>query len=211
MTDGAFIHPTAEVDSSVQIGSGTKVWHLVQIRQGVSIGSNCILGRDVYVDEDIQIGNNVKIQNRASIYKACVIEDGVFIGPHVCFTNDSNPRAINTDGSLKTADDWTAGATWVGAGAAIGAGSIILPSKRIGRFAMVGAGSVVTKDVTDHALVVGNPARRIGYVCICGKRLTPIALDAFACPDCGERYASANQGSLIQVSKSETDDAQLES
>lgn len=198
MTD-VFVHESAEVDPSARIGPGTKVWHLVQIRPGVSVGQNCVIGRDVYIDEDIQIGNNVKIQNRASLYKSCVIEDGVFIGPHVCFTNDTNPRAINPDGTLKSANDWHAGSSWVGGGAAIGAGSIILPSKRIGRFAMVGAGSVVTHDVPDHALVVGNPARPIGFVCRCGARLVEASRDSFRCPDCTEHYVTSNQGMLTPI------------
>jgi acetyltransferase-like isoleucine patch superfamily enzyme len=184
----AFVHPSAEVDTSVGIGPGTKIWHLVQIRPGVSIGANCVLGRDVYIDEGIQIGDNVKIQNRASIYKQCVIESGVFIGPHVCFTNDLIPRAINPDGSLKSADDWTAGSTRVGYGASIGASSVILPSRSIGRFAMVGAGSVVTRDVPDHALVVGNPARQVGFVCRCGTKLTSVTEDRLECVSCGEQY-----------------------
>lgn len=205
MTEGAFIHPTAEVDSSVQIGSGTKVWHLVQIRPGVTIGSNCVLGRDVYIDEDVQVGSNVKIQNRASIYKSCVIEDGVFIGPHVCFTNDTKPRAVNPDGSLKSAEDWTAGTTRVNIGAAIGAGSIILPSKRIGRFSMVGAGSVVTRDVPDYVLVIGNPARSVGYVCVCGTKLieqpTPCLL---VCPECDLQYTQSMDDGLVRPTENDS-------
>jgi acetyltransferase-like isoleucine patch superfamily enzyme len=183
----AFIHPTADVDSSVTLGTGTKVWHEVQLRPRVVVGLNCILGKGVYVDEDVIIGNNVKIQNRASIYKDCEIEDGVFIGPHVCFTNDVYPRSINLDGSIKSADDWTVGSTRVAYGAAIGAGSIVLPNRTIGRFALVGAGSVVTKDVPAFGLVVGNPARLIGYVCSCGRRIE--FNDGIAeCGDCGQSY-----------------------
>jgi UDP-2-acetamido-3-amino-2,3-dideoxy-glucuronate N-acetyltransferase len=192
-----YIHRTADVAGSVKIGSGTKIWHEAQVRGRVVIGQDCILGKGVYVDEDVNIGSNVKIQNRASIYKDCTIEDGVFIGPHVCFTNDVFPRAINPDGSLKSADDWTAGRTLVRYGASIGAGAIILPNRTIGRFAMIGAGSVVTRDVPDHGLVVGNPARLVGHVCYCGARL---AMDDGTghCLECKRTYRRFATG-LVEV------------
>ena len=182
------IHPTAEVAETAEVGSNTSIWHYAQIRSRVRIGQNCILGKGAYVDEDVLIGDNVKIQNRASIYKDCVIEDGVFIGPHACFTNDMHPRAINPDGSLKSAQDWHPGRTIVRYGASIGAGAIILPGMTIGRFALVGAGAVVTRAVADHALVVGNPARLVGHVCICGHRLES-ALSGWECSACGQRYS----------------------
>lgn len=166
-------HPTADVADSAVIGEGTRIWHEAQVRPRVRIGRDCILGKGAYLDEDVVIGDRVKIQNRASIYRECLIEDGVFIGPHVVFTNDRTPRAINTDGSLKDADDWSAGSTVVRTGASIGAGAIILPGLTIGRYAMVGAGTVVTKDVPDHGLVVGNPGRLVGSVCACGVK-TPL-------------------------------------
>lgn len=167
------IHPSAEVSPKAQIGSGTRVWHLVQIREGVQIGQNCILGKDVYVDFDVKIGDNVKIQNSALIYHGATLEDGVFIGPQVCLTNDKLPRAITPDGQLKGNDDWLVGPTLIKYGASIGAGSLILPNVTVGRFALVGAGSVVTRNVPDHALVVGAPARLIGYVCRCGRKMEP--------------------------------------
>jgi acetyltransferase-like isoleucine patch superfamily enzyme len=182
-----YAHPTADVAESATIGHGTKIWHEAQVRNRANIGENCTLGKGAYVDEDVIVGSNVKIQNRASIYKDCTIEDGVFIGPHVCFTNDMFPRAINPDGTLKNAEDWTAGRTIVRFGAAIGAGSIILPNRTIGRFALVGAGSVVTRDVPDHGLVVGNPARLVGYACICGSRLT-MDRQTGRCADCERTY-----------------------
>jgi acetyltransferase-like isoleucine patch superfamily enzyme len=182
-----YAHPTAEIADSAEIGDGTKIWHEAQVRDRVTIGENCILGKGAYIDEDVTIGSNVKIQNRASIYKDCTIEDGVFIGPHVCFTNDIFPRAINPDGTLKSADDWTAGRTVVRFGASIGAGSIILPSRTIGRFALVGAGSVVTRDVPDYGLVIGNPARLVGYACVCGARLT-LDGDTGECNACGRVF-----------------------
>ncbi|NTV36661.1 MAG: N-acetyltransferase [Anaerolineaceae bacterium] len=165
------IHPTAEVSPQAQIGSGTRIWNLVQIREGASIGENCIIGKDTYIDFDVKIGSNVKIQNSSLIYHGITIEDGVFIGPRVCLTNDRNPRAITLDGHLKGNEDWILGKTLIKYGASLGAGSLILPNVTIGRFALVGAGAVVTHDVPDHGLVVGVPARLVGYVCHCGLKM----------------------------------------
>ena len=166
-----FIHPSAEVEADVIIGEDTKVWHLCHIRRGAHIGSECVIGRGVFVDAGVRIGSRVKIQNYVSVFHGVTIEDGVFVGPHVCFTNDMFPRAVNADMSLKAADDWVLSETLVKAGAALGANSTIVCGITIGRWAMVGSGSVVTKDVPDYALVVGNPARVIGYVTPAGKRV----------------------------------------
>jgi UDP-2-acetamido-3-amino-2,3-dideoxy-glucuronate N-acetyltransferase len=166
-----YIHPSADVASDAIIGQDTKVWHFVQIRNGARIGGECILGRGVYIDAHVVLGNRVKVQNYVSIYEGVTVEDGVFVGPHCVFTNDKQPRAINTDGTLKSPTDWTVSTTLVREGASLGANSTIVCGITIGRWAMVGAGSVVTKDVPDFALVVGNPARQIGLVCKCGKRL----------------------------------------
>jgi acetyltransferase-like isoleucine patch superfamily enzyme len=165
------IHKTAEVSERAVIGEGTKIWHYVQVRENARIGENCILGKGVYVDFDVVIGSNVKIQNRASIYHGVVVEDGVFIGPHVCLINDKTPRSITPEGVLKREGDWQVGKILVKYGASIGTGTIVLPDLTIGKFAMVGAGSVVTKSVPDYGLVLGNPARLKGFVCPCGKRL----------------------------------------
>jgi UDP-2-acetamido-3-amino-2,3-dideoxy-glucuronate N-acetyltransferase len=178
-----YIHPTADVSPKATVGTGTKIWHHAQIREGVTIGNNCIIGKDVYIDFDVVVGSNVKIQNGALLYHGLIVEDGVFIGPHACMTNDVYPRAITVDGNLKTADDWTVDSIQLRYGASIGAGVVILPDLVIGRFAMVGAGSVVTKDVPDHGLVVGNPARFQGYICQCGRRLDQIG-EAWFCSKC---------------------------
>ena len=163
------IHSTAEVSEKAEIGAGTSIWHHAQVREGVKIGQNCIIGKGVYVDEGVPIGNNVKIQNYVSVYHGVKLEDGVFVGPHVCFTNDMWPRAINPDGSLKAADDWTLSETLVRRGSALGANSTIRCGITIGEWAMVGSGSVVTHDVPDHGLVYGNPAHLHGFVCACGE------------------------------------------
>jgi len=135
------------------------------------IGKNCILGKGVYVDFGVRIGSNVKIQNYASVYHSSIIEDGVFIGPDVSLLNDKIPRAVNPDGSLKGKSDWEVSETRIKKGASIGAGSVVLPGVTVGCWAMVGAGSVVTKDVPDQGLVYGNPAKLEGFVCKCGKKL----------------------------------------
>ncbi|MBN1837572.1 MAG: N-acetyltransferase [Spirochaetales bacterium] len=165
------IHATAQVDGRARLGENVKVWNWVQIREDAEIGDGTILSKGVYVDSGVHIGRNVKIQNNVSVYHGVTIEDGVFVGPHVCFTNDKVPRAINPDGSQKGAADWEVWPILIRRGASLGANSTILPGVTVGCFALVGAGAVVTRDVPDHGLVVGNPARLIGRVCSCGERL----------------------------------------
>jgi UDP-2-acetamido-3-amino-2,3-dideoxy-glucuronate N-acetyltransferase len=165
------IHPTAEVSPRARIGEGTSIWHQAQVREDAEIGHNCTIAKGVYIDAGVHLGNNVKVQNYVSIYHGVVIEDGVFVGPHVCFTNDRFPRAVNPDGSLKGAEDWEISRTLVRAGAALGANATIVAGITVGLWAMVGCGSVVTRDVPDYGLVWGNPARLHGFVCPCGNRL----------------------------------------
>jgi UDP-2-acetamido-3-amino-2,3-dideoxy-glucuronate N-acetyltransferase len=183
------IHPTTEVAETASIGDGTSIWHHCQIRPEGAIGQNCILGKGVYVDADAPIGDNVKIQNYVSVYHGVTLENGVFVGPHVCFTNDLRPRAINVDGSLKAADDWILSETRVKKGAALGANSTIRCSITIGEWAMIGSGSVVTRDVPDYGLVFGNPARLRGFVCPCGTQVIKDAVKdnkiIVRCPECG--------------------------
>lgn len=159
------VHPTAEVHPDAKIGDGTKIWNHAQVRERAVLGKNCILSKNVYVDLDVKIGNNVKLQNNVSVYKGVTIEDDVFVGPNAVFTNDLYPRALIWEESrLQT--------TLVKKGASIGAGAIIICGKRIiGEHAMVGSGAVVTKNVPAHGLVLGNPARLVGFVCTCGYRL----------------------------------------
>ncbi|MEP6774065.1 MAG: acyltransferase [Chloroflexota bacterium] len=186
--DNVYIHPTADVSPKAVLGDGVRVWHEAQVREGAMLGRNCILGKGVYIDFGVQIGNNVKIQNRASVYHGVTIESGVFIGPHAIFTNDKLPRAVNPDGSLKSDDDWELGKILVREGASIGAGAIIVAGVTIGRWAMIGSGSVVTRDVPDYGLAYGNPARLHGYACPCGHGLEQQSGDLWGCPSCGREF-----------------------
>jgi acetyltransferase-like isoleucine patch superfamily enzyme len=187
------IHPLADVSTKAEIGSGTAIWHQAQVREGVKIGQNCILAKGVYVDAGVVIGNNVKVQNYVSIYHGVTLEDGVFCGPHCVFTNDKSPRAINRDGSLKTEADWTVSKILVKQGASIGANATIVCGVTIGRWAMIGAGAVVTRDVPDYGLVWGNPARLRGFICPCGGRLeadqTETTRITAVCSGCGQKIA----------------------
>jgi UDP-2-acetamido-3-amino-2,3-dideoxy-glucuronate N-acetyltransferase len=167
-----YIHPEAEVSSQAVIGAGTLIWRQAHIREGVHIGEMCNIGKGVYVDTHVHIGSFVKIQNHTLVFEGVTLEDGVFVGPHVCFTNDLHPRAINPDGTLKSASDWEITPTLVKYGASIGAGSVILCGVTIGEFALIGAGSMVTRDVLPYALVFGNPAMQHGFVCRCARRFT---------------------------------------
>jgi acetyltransferase-like isoleucine patch superfamily enzyme len=195
------IHPTADVSPSAEIGPGTRVWHQAQIRERVRIGANCIVSKGVYIDFDVQVGDNVKIQNGAFLYHGCTIEEGVFVGPGVCFTNDRRPRAINPDGTLKGTDDWEVGRTLVRYGAAVGCGAIVLPGVTVGRFAMVGAGAVVSKDVPDHGLVLGTPARLVGFVCACGEKLPAFApATRVSCQRCARGYRIAETARGLECS-----------
>ena len=189
------IHHTAQVDPGAKIGENVRIWNWVQVREDAEIGDNTIISKSVYIDFGVKIGKNVKIQNNVSIYHGVTIEDGVFVGPHVCFTNDKYPRAINPDGSQKGADDWEVSKTIVKYGSSIGANSTVLPGITIGRFAMIGSGAIVTRDVPDNGLVLGAPAKLIGYVCECGVKLIKEQargkLSIYQCPKCGREIEAA--------------------
>ena len=189
--DPPYIHPTAEVSSETHVGAGTRIWRLAAVRAGASVGEECNIGQGTYIDAHVTIGSRVKIQNYCSLFEGLTVEDGVFIGPHVCFTNDLFPRAITPEGQLKGAEDWEVTPTLVRYGASIGAGSVIRCGVTIGRFALIGAGALVTHDVPAHALVFGNPARQQGWVCSCARRLTDLHEEdgrlIGACAVCGQR------------------------
>lgn len=174
---GIFIHDTAEVNPKADIGDETRIWNYVHIREDVKVGSHCNIGKNVYIDPGVTVGDYVKIQNNVSIYTGVTIEDDVFLGPSMTFTNDLFPRSRNLD--------WKITKTLVKKGASIGANATIVCGVTIGEHAMVGAGSVVTKDVAAHALVVGNPARKIGNICKCGQRTVG---EAVVCDECEEGH-----------------------
>jgi UDP-2-acetamido-3-amino-2,3-dideoxy-glucuronate N-acetyltransferase len=192
----ARIHASADLEPDVSVGPSTSIWHRAQVRSRARIGADCVIGRDVFIDEGVRIGDRVKIQNAALVYHGVTVEDGVFIGPNAILTNDRFPRAITATGELARAEDWVVSPIRLRTGASIGAGAVVVAGHDVGRFATVGAGAVVTRHVPDHALVVGNPARIIGWVCACGRRLVDdsgrsVPADASgvaACPACAARY-----------------------
>ncbi len=176
-----FAHESAFVEAGAVVGKGTKIWHNAQLRAGAIVGENCVVGKNAFIDFDVKIGNGVKVQNNSIVYNA-LVEDNVFIGPAVCFTNDLRPRAFIWDEKRKAA------CTIVKKGASVGANATLIAGITIGEFAMVGAGAVVTKNVPAHALVFGNPAKLAGFVCDCGTKLKLEAKEnSFSCSACGKQ------------------------
>jgi UDP-2-acetamido-3-amino-2,3-dideoxy-glucuronate N-acetyltransferase len=190
------IKPTAQVHESAELGAGTTVWELAQIREGARLGEGCVVGRGAYVGSGVQIGNNVKLQNYALVYEPAELGDGVFVGPAVVLTNDHNPRSVDPDGHLLRGGDWHAVGVQVAEGASLGARCVCVAPVRIGRWSMVAAGAVVTRDVADFALVVGVPARRIGWVGRSGVRLVERdgVLGEWVCPQTGAVYRESVDG-----------------
>jgi UDP-2-acetamido-3-amino-2,3-dideoxy-glucuronate N-acetyltransferase len=174
------IHPTAIVDDGAWIGEGTHIWHWTHVCGNARVGRNCSLGQNVFVGNDVQIGDNVRIQNNVSVYDAVTLEDDVFCGPSMVFTNVINPRShVSRKHEYRR--------TLVKRGATIGANATVVCGHTIGRYAMVGAGAVVTSDIPDHAMAIGVPARRVAWVCRCGVRLAS-GVELLRCPACGSGY-----------------------
>jgi UDP-2-acetamido-3-amino-2,3-dideoxy-glucuronate N-acetyltransferase len=182
------VAPGADVDERATIGDGTSIWHLAQVREDATLGDNCNIGRGAYIGPGVRLGANVKLQNYALVYEPAQLADGVFVGPAAVLTNDEYPRSVTPEGRLKTGDDWRAVGVVVGEGASIGARAVCVAPVTIGRWALVAAGAVVTKDVPDFALVVGVPARRVGWVGRAGVPLTGKGEGRFVCPRTGASY-----------------------
>ncbi len=182
--DKYFLHPTSIVDDNVSIGDGTKIWHFCHIQSGANIGNNCSFGQNVNVSNNVIVGNGVKVQNNVSLYEGVELHDYVFCGPSCVFTNDLTPRAKYPKGNIGYKK------TIVEEGASIGANSTIVCGHSIGRWALVGAGAVVTSNVPSHALMLGVPAKQKGWVCECGEILP----DNMICKKCGRKYIQTDNG-----------------
>lgn len=195
------VHATADVADSAVIADSARVWHYAQVRENASLGENVIVGRGAYVGTGVEVGDNCKIQNYALVYEPAKLARGVFIGPAVVLTNDHFPRAINADGTSKSAHDWEPVGVDIREGASIGASATCVAPVTIGRWALVGSGSVVVKDVPDFALVVGSPARRVGWVGTAGHPLAPDTTTPgeWLCPVTGARYRQVGDDELIEV------------
>lgn len=188
---------SADVDDLAQIGDGSSVWHLAQVREHAELGRNCVVGRGAYIGTGVQVGDNCKIQNYALVYEPARLGDGVFIGPAVVLTNDTYPRAVSPDGSLKSASDWQPVGVAIGDGAAIGARSVCIAPVAIGAWSLVAAGSVVNKDVPAHALVAGVPAKQIGWVGHAGRRLEAQGDKLWRCPTTGTTYRESDDSLIV--------------
>ena len=194
-----YVHESADVAPSAVVSTGAKIWHYAQVREDAVIGENCIIGRGAYIGTGVELGDNCKVQNYALVYEPARLGRGVFIGPAVVLTNDHFPRAINEDGTPKSADDWHPVGVDIQEGASIGANATCIAPVVIGRWALVGAGSIVVKDVPDFALVVGSPARRVGWVGTAGYPLEQDSSGDWICPKTEQRYREVAPDELIEV------------
>ena len=195
---GIHVQPTADVDERAELGVGTRVWHLAQIRENARIGRDCIIGRGAYVGPGVVLGNQVKLHNYALVFEPARLEDAVFIGPAAVLTNDMYPRSVSVTGQLKRPGDWLAQGVVVREGASVGARAVIIAGVEIGRWALIAAGAVVTRDVPDFGLVAGVPARRIGWVGRAGVRLSPDGDSRWRCPETGELFIETD-GTLVMA------------
>ena len=193
------IQESADVSASAKIGDGASIWHYAQVREDAVIGANVIIGRGAYVGSGVSIGANSKIQNYALVYEPAVVEAGVFIGPAVVLTNDEYPRAVNPDGTQKSGHDWKPQGVTIREGASIGAKSVCIAPVEIGAWALVAAGSTVSKDVPAFALVAGTPAKRIRWVGRAGVPLQSEGEGNFTCPVTGARYRESAPDTLVEV------------
>lgn len=191
-----YVHQSAYIDEEVEIGSGTKIWHFSHIQKGVKIGQNCVIGQNVNISNNVHVGNNVKIQNNVSVYEGVELEDYVFCGPSMVFTNDLTPRSKYPK---KGREEYLK--TLVKEGASIGANATIVCGHTIGRHALIAAGAVVASDVPDYTLMVGVPAKRKGWVCECGEQLK----NGLSCKTCSRNYTEKN-GCLSEVKNHDTDE-----
>ena len=187
------IEASADIDPSARIGDGAVVWHLAQVREGAVIGPGCSIGRGAYIDAGVELGANCKVQNLALVYAPARLADGVFIGPAAVLTNDPNPRAIDREGHRLGAGEWEQVGATIGRGAAIGARAVVLGGVEVGPWALVAAGAVVTRDVPAHALVVGAPARRVGWVGFDGRRLRETGEGRWTAAD-GTEFVADGEG-----------------
>lgn len=193
------IHGTADVADSARVPRSTRIWHYAQVREHANVGENCVVGRGAYIGAGVEVGDHCKIQNYALVYEPASLANGVFIGPAVVLTNDQFPRAVNPDGSPKSASEWEPVGVTVKEGASIGAKSVCIAPLVIGAWALVGSGSTVVKDVPDYALVVGNPARQVGWVGKAGHPLTESSESIWVCPVTSTKYRQTGHDTLTEL------------
>jgi acetyltransferase-like isoleucine patch superfamily enzyme len=194
-----FIHESADIGDRVTTGNNAKIWHYAQVREDAVLGEGCVIGRGAYIGTGVTLGKNCKVQNYALVYEPAVVEDGVFIGPAAVLTNDQFPRSVAPDMSLKGGDDWVAVGVTIREGASIGARAVCVAPVTIGRWATVGAGAVVTKNVPDFALVLGVPARQVGWVGKQGQPLKEVGGGIFECPVDHSQYRLIGSDNLKEI------------